>query len=240
MTRPNIYAHRGASGYAPENTMAAFKRAIELGADGIELDVQMSKDKKLVVCHDEKVDRTTNGKGYIKNIYLKNLKLLDAGYKFSGDFIGERIPTLEEVIELIKNNKMILNIELKNNVIEYEGIEDVVIQMIKKYNVEDRTILSSFNFESIKRVKLIDPSIKTGILYMKRLKDPIKIAKKLEVDAIHPSYKRINKSLMFKAKINRIKVNTFTVNNREYMEKLSKFKVNGIITDYPDIALNLF
>lgn len=239
MTKPVIYAHRGASGYAPENTMAAFEKAIELNSEGIEIDVQMSKDGHLIICHDEKVDRTTNGRGYIKDIYLKDIKLLDAGYKFNGDYIGEEIPTLSELMELIKDNNMILNIELKNNVIEYRGIEEKTIDMIKQYKMENRVIISSFNHSSLYKVKEIDPSIKTGILYSKNINNPIRFAKNIKADAIHPNYKRLNRFVIEKAKKENIQINTFTVNIRDYMKLLIDIKIDGIITDYPDIALNL-
>ncbi|MBS4537091.1 glycerophosphodiester phosphodiesterase [Clostridium sp. D2Q-11] len=239
MTQPLIYAHRGASAYAPENTMAAFKKAIELNADGIEIDVQMSKDGHLIICHDEKVDRTTNGKGYIKDINLKDLKLLDAGFKFSSNFIGEKIPTLIELMELIKDNNMVLNIELKNNVIDYKGIEQKVIDTIKQYNMENRIIISSFNHNSLYKVKDIDSTIKTGVLYSKKLKNPITYAKNIKADAIHPSYKRLNRFVIAKAKKENIEINTFTVNIRDYMKLLIDIKIDGIITDYPDIAQQL-
>lgn len=235
--KPVIYAHRGASGYAPENTMCSFKLAIEMGADGIETDIHLSKDGHLVLIHDEKVDRTTTSKGYIKDMTLAEIKKLDAGCKFNEKFKGEKIPTLIELIELTKNTNIILNIEIKNNKINYPGIEKRLIELIKKYKIEKRVIISSFNHNAIYKIKEIDCSLKTGILYSRNLKRPIRFAKNIKADAIHPKYKRISVKLMIKSKLSNIEVNTFTINTIKQIEKMFKYRVDGIITDYPDKAV---
>ena len=183
MNKPLIIAHRGASSRAPENTMASFRKAVELGADAIELDVHRSKDGYLMVCHDERVDRTSNGKGYIKDFTLRELKSLDAGRWIGEEFKGERMPLLEEVLELVLKNNILLNIELKNGPIFYEGIERDVINLVKNYGLVDETIISSFNHYSLLQVKGIEPRIKTGILYIAGMVSPWEYAKIDKADA---------------------------------------------------------
>src|SRR6056297_1649122 len=147
-----ILGHRGASGMAPENTESAFKKALQSGADGVELDVHLTKDKELVVIHDERVDRTTDGTGYVKDLTLKEIKKLDAGSYFSPQFAGERILTLEEALELARSFKLI-NIEIKNMIIKYKDIERELLGTIKKMNLESKVICSSFNHYSVALIK---------------------------------------------------------------------------------------
>ncbi|MGO1369425.1 glycerophosphodiester phosphodiesterase [Senegalia sp. (in: firmicutes)] len=235
--KPIIYAHRGAKGYRPENTMAAFKLAMEMGADGIETDIHLSKDGYLVLIHDEKIDRTTTKKGYIKDMTLAQIKLLDAGSKFSEEFAGEEIPTLEELIILTKNTNIILNIEIKNNKMNYPKIEEKLVELIKKYKIEERVIISSFNHNTIYKIKELDENLKTGILYSRNIKRPIRFAKNIRADALHPKHKRVDFKLMIKAKLTGLEINTFTINNTKQMNKMFKYRVDGIITDYPDKAI---
>ncbi|KJD52754.1 hypothetical protein UZ38_36085, partial [Bacillus amyloliquefaciens] len=136
-----IFAHRGASGTFPENTMAAFKQAAAIGADGIELDVQMAKDGRLVVIHDEKLDRTTSLKGYVKDLTYKEIKRGDASHRFSEKIGSVPVPTLEEVFEWAADAEFLLNVELKNSIIRYEGMEEKVMSMIEAYGLQDRIIL---------------------------------------------------------------------------------------------------
>ena len=118
MVKPLIYAHRGASKYSPENTFASYIKAVKMGADGIEIDVHKSKDGYLIVCHDETVDRTTNGSGYIKNMNMVDLKSLDAGSWFDTAYVGEKIPLLDEVLEFVKMENLFLNIEIRKRCCE--------------------------------------------------------------------------------------------------------------------------
>ena len=155
------YAHRGASGYFPENTMLSFRKALELGATGIETDVQMSSDGVLLLIHDEDVTRTTNGSGLVKDFTNADLNNLDAGSWFSQNYKGEKIPTAEELIIFAKENNLLLNLELKNSVIIYPGIEEKIIEMIFKYKYENKVILSSFNHYSMVRCKKISKKIKS-------------------------------------------------------------------------------
>ncbi|WP_443662518.1 glycerophosphodiester phosphodiesterase [Clostridium sp.] len=228
------YAHRGASGYFPENTMLSFRKAIELGATGIETDVQMTSDGVLVLIHDENVDRTTNGTGLVKNFKFVDLNKLDAGSWFNDNYNNEMIPTVEQLIILAKENNIILNLEIKNGEVTYPGIEEKLIEMIYKYNYVDKVILSSFNHYSMVHCKEISKKIKTGLLYMAGLYHPEEYCKYTGADALHPYYISINKEIIDDAKKDGILVNPFTVNTQEAMEKLIEAGVSGIITNYPD------
>lgn len=240
MKKPLIIAHRGASAYAPENTMASFMKALEMKSEGIELDVHMTSDKALVVCHDEKVDRTTNGKGFIKDFTLEEIKKLDAGSWFAEEFKEEKIPELREVLELIKDSNILLNVELKNAPIIYSGIEKKVIEMITDYRMEERTIISSFNHYSLMEVKRINPRIKTGALYMAGLVEPWIYAKRINADALHPLfYNLLVPELIKGCSENGIMLNPFTVDDERYIAALVNLKINGIITNYPDRALKI-
>jgi glycerophosphoryl diester phosphodiesterase len=183
-----ILAHRGFSAAAPENTLAAFRSAIEAGADGFELDVHMTKDGELVVIHDETVDRTTNGTGWIKDLTLVEIKRLDAGSWYSSQFTDERIPTLREVLDLIKDSNHTVNIELKNNLIAYPKLEEKVLREVDRADMEKRVVLSSFNHTSIYNLHLLRPTVKLGVLYDEPISIPWAYAKSLGATAIHPHF----------------------------------------------------
>jgi len=188
-----IWAHRGCSQMYPENTLLAFSKAAEIdGLTGIELDIQLTKDGHIVVCHDEKVDRTTDGSGRVCDYTLSELKKLkiDAG---SGSF--ERIPTINEVFDLLEGNlkrNLKLNIELKNSVIPYEGMEQKIIDLVYKKGLENRVIYSSFSALSIERIKRIDPKAETGILDVKVSDCLYKLKGGCGADALHPFWRGID------------------------------------------------
>jgi glycerophosphoryl diester phosphodiesterase len=228
------YAHRGASGYFPENTMLAFEKAIELGADGIETDVQMTKDGELVLIHDELVNRTTNGIGLVKDYRYEDLSKLDAGTGFNERFRGEKIPTLEELLTFAKEKNILLNIELKTGIVLYPGIEEKLIALIYQYELQDKVILSSFNHYSMVHCKEIAKEIKTGLLYMAGLYEPQVYCKFTGADAIHPYFYSINKEIIDKVKKEGILVNPWTVNDEPTMINLIKAGVDGMMTNYPD------
>jgi glycerophosphoryl diester phosphodiesterase len=234
------YAHRGASGEYPENTMLAFEKAVEMGCTGIETDIHVTKDGRLVLIHDETVDRTADGKGYIKDYNLEDLKKLDAG-SFKGEaFKGTAIPLLEELFEFVKDKNIKLNLELKTDVIWYDGIEEKVLDQVYKYNLKDRVIISSFNHYSVHRLKSLDNTIETGLLYAEGLFEPHLYAKIVGSEAIHPIYPAINnKELIGRVKQAGIKINTWTVNKEEDMRRLLSYGVEGIITNYPDKLNNI-
>lgn len=229
------YAHRGASGYYPENTMLAFEKAVELGCTGIETDVHMTRDGYLVLMHDEEVNRTTNGTGYIKDYSLRELRQLDAGKWMNKDFACAEVPTLEELLEFTVDKNIFLNLELKTDCIWYKGIEEKLLDEIYKYNVNDKVILSSFNHYSVYKCRQLDKSIKAGLLYMEGLFEPQLYAKTVGVEAIHPYYPAIdNAELVERVRSAGIMINTWTVNDEKEMKKFLEYKVDGIITNYPD------
>src|SRR5437868_4519466 len=156
-----VVGHRGAMGHCPENTFASFERGLQLGADWIEMDVHLSRDGALIVIHDETLDRTTNGRGYVKDHTLAELKRLDAGN-------GERIPTLHEVLDWAKNRKAILDIEIKNAPVYYDGIESKVVDALDSSGMTERSVVISFDHQAVKRVKELDARVVTGVLYAAR------------------------------------------------------------------------
>lgn len=234
---PVIIAHRGASKQAPENTMAAFRRALELKAGGLELDVHLSSDGHIVVVHDEKVDRTSNGTGLVRDKTLDELKSLDFGSWFSQDFKNERIPELKEVLELVKDWDGLLNIEIKNGPVFYPGIEKAVADEIQKYNLVQRTIISSFNHYSLVEIRKINPVIKTAPLYFAGLYEPWDYARRMGACAVHPSFYSAIPEIVRGCISNNIMINPYTVDSPEYIKALASAGVSGIITNVPDIAL---
>lgn len=228
------YAHRGASGYYPENTMLAFEKAIELGCDAIETDVQMTKDGVLVLIHDETVNRTTNGKGFVKDYSYKDLRGLDAGTWFNDCSKYENIPNVEELLQLAKDKGIIINFEIKTGVILYPGIEQKLIDLIYKYEMHNSVILSSFNHHSMVKCKEISKEIKTALLYSSGLYKPELYCKTAFADALHPNYHSINKEVVQGAKEAGVIVNVWTLNTEKEMKAMIAIDVDGIITNYPD------
>lgn len=239
MKKPIIIAHRGASAYAPENTMAAFRKALEMRAGGIEIDVHLTKDGYPVVVHDQQLGRTCNGTGLIKGKTLQELKKLDFGSWFSEEFENEPIPTLEEVMDLISTEDILFNIELKSGAVLYPGIERLVVEMVKKYKMEERVIISSFNHYSLLEVKRIAPEIKIGLLYSAGLVEPWEYAKRLGAEAIHPLYISIPPEAVKACNENGVLVNPYTIDKPEHIKLAALAGVDGIITNVPDIAIKI-
>lgn len=229
-----IYAHRGASADAPENTLGAFKKALDFKSDGIEFDVQMTKDGHLVVLHDDFIDRTSDGSGSVNALTLQELKCFSFGSWFSDNFIEEKIPTLDEVMMLCLDWDGIINIEIKSR---RQGVEKAVIDLVSKYNKTEKVIVSSFDHYTLVNLKKIDPSFKTGALFMERLFEPWDYAKRIGASAIHPHYAAVTPEVIQKCVENKVDVNIFTVDRTEDMLFYARHGVSGIITNVPDIAL---
>lgn len=236
-----IYAHRGNSGFYPENTMYAFKKSLDLDIYGIELDVHKTKDGVIVVHHDETVDRMFDGQGTIKKLtfdQIKDLTLKDEEFKLNPEC---KISTLEDVLIMLEPTKFNLNIELKNDKVSYKNLEVDVINLIKKYNLEKRVLISSFNHKSLKKCKKINSKIPTGYLLnpekfkKKNLKKVLKIAKDCNCSYIHPSYDIVDKEFVESAHKKGFLVQVYTVNSVTIMRKLIKLKVDGVFTNYPKI-----
>ena len=221
--------HRGARGYAPENTLKSFQKAIELGVDAIELDVQLCKSGELIVMHDDTIDRTTDGSGFIKKLKLKDLKKLDAG-------MGERIPTLEEVLSLV-DRRVKVNIELKG-----PKTAKPVLKLIDEYiktkgwNIDD-FIISSFSRRELKKARAINPLIQIGFLISRfRLLDHwwMGFAKKIRADFIGPGLKITSKRFIRKAHKHGLRVYVWTVNESTDIERMRKWGADGVFSNFPD------
>lgn len=235
--KTRILGHRGAAAYAPENTMPAFEMALEQGADGLELDVHLSKDGELVIMHDERVDRTTNAHGFIKDFTLEELKALDASYGKEG-FANAVVPTLREVYELVRGTDKMINVEIKTDIIDYPGIVDKVLKMEDEMGMNGRIIYSSFNHYTIREVLSKRPEAKTGLLYMSIFAEPWLYAKRFGAAALHPHFITISKTPEMAAECAKLglETNIWTVDDSDWMERLAKMGVTSIITDKPDLA----
>lgn len=233
-----IFAHRGYSSQYPENTMKAFEEAEKAKADGIEIDIQMTKDGEVVIIHDEKVDRTTNGLGYVQELSYKGLRSLNAGHRFK--HIGkETIPTLIELFDWMQDNTITCNIEMKNNKIPYKGMEEKTIELIRKYGFEKRIIFSSFNHYSLVHSYRIAPEIDTAPLLSDGIYQPWIYANAIGAKGFHPNYKRINQEIIQSSIEKNIKVRAYTVNSPKAMRALINEGISAIITDEPILAREL-
>ena len=215
--------------------MPAFEAAINLGIDGIELDVQFSKDGELVIIHDETVDRTTTGKGSVCDHTLEELKAFDASASFRGQFGHVEIPTLDEYLRKVKPTNLITNIELKTSRLEYEGIEAAVLEKIRSYDLADRIIISSFNHFSVLRMQALAPELKCAFLSDSWLIDAGKYTAAYGVQCYHPHYANLIPDVVRELKEHNLEINTWTVNTAEDAKRLSALGVDGVIGNYPDI-----
>ena len=219
-------AHRGFSASYPENTLLAFQKALDAGCDGIELDVHLTRDKKIVVIHDESVERTTDGSGFVKDMTLDELCALDAGQ-------GEQIPTLEKYLDLVEQAGIISNIELKNSVFRYPGMEEIVIQAIRERGISQKVILSSFNHYSILECKRIAPEIRCGFLTDSWIVNAGAYTKSHGVECLHPEYRNLTDEIVGEIHANGVAINTYTVDDAQAMARLSALGVAGVITNNP-------
>lgn len=235
-----IFAHRGSAGTDPENTMIAFMSAEKAGADGIELDVHLSKDGEIVVIHDLTVDRTTNGSGKVRDLTFTELKQLHANYHFK-HFLKPvaRIPSLREVFDWLKTNRLLCNIEIKNNHFSYDGIEEKVIELIKQYRFEERIMISSFNHDSLVYIKKLYADIETAPLFSDRLFEPWTYAEYLGAKGIHPHFGAVTDQMIQASMQAGIAVRPYTVNKEKDVKRLLKLHCSAIITDYPEKAVKL-
>ena len=232
-----LFAHRGYSSKYPENTMISFRSAMNYAIDGIELDVHMTKDGRVVVIHDEKVNRTTNGKGYVKDMTLEEIRDLDAGSKFNPLFKGEKIPLLEEVMKLLEPTNLKLNIELKSDVFPYYGMDMEVLKLVEKYGMQHRTIISSFDHETLIRIAEVAPRIETAPLFSNIIVEPWTYAKRIEAKAIHISGYYMMRQTAIEALKEGAKVRVYTINDEAHMDLLWKAQVKGFFTDEVEKAV---
>lgn len=238
MKKPMLLAHRGFSGDYPENSPLAFQKAVELtDADGFESDVHISKDGELVIFHDATLERTSNGTGYIKDYTYDELLRLDIGAWKSPEFAGQHIWTFDQLLDFCAETKMLLNMELKNYEVFYEGLEQRVIDAICAHKMEDRVFVSSFNHISMQNFKNLNGDIETGLLYDKPYLDMDAYIKRSNADNMHPRYMLLQyqPELVELYHGNGMKVNTWTVNDEENMRDMIERGVDCIISNHPDL-----
>lgn len=221
--------HRGAKGYEAENTLLSFQKSIDLGVDGIELDVHISSDGEIMVIHDEKVDRTTDSKGFVTDFSLNELKSFRINETHA-------IPTLKEVLDLV-NQKCFVNVELKGN-----GTAKPIVALLEEYILEknweySHFIVSSFDWNALKEVRSLNSKIPIGILTHTDLDLAKAFAKFIEAEAIHPHFHLLTKENTKQIQESGQLVFPWTVNEIEDIQKMKSFKVNGIISDFPDRIL---
>ena len=232
-----IWAHRGASGYAPENTLEAFRLAVQMGAHGVELDVHLSRDGELIVMHDETVDRTSNAHGRIADMTLSELKALDVSMGKRG-YEGAKVPTLSEVYALLKPSGISINVELKCDIIRYEGICEKLCALEKEMGMQGRILYSSFNHYVLKDLRALAPDAKVGLLYECGIFEPWKYAKDFGADALHPYYRSLcAKGVIEGCREHGIALHPWTVNEEQDLRFLIEKGVDAVITNFPDRAL---
>lgn len=237
--KTNVYGHRGASEYAPENSMEAFKLAYDMGADGIEFDVQLSKDGQIVVIHDETIDRTSNATGYIRDYTLDELRTFDFNNN-KENFNNIKIPLLVDVLKEFENKEFLLNIELKNNILPYPTLEEKVLELVEQFEFIDNTIFSSFSHSSMVYLKSLRPDAKIAFLYSNKIVDVTDYLQKFDISIANPSEALCgSKSDIELFHNNNQQVNVWTVNYGSVMRKLFDMGVDGIITNKPDLAVEI-
>ncbi|MBO6794189.1 MAG: hypothetical protein JJ895_09770 [Balneolaceae bacterium] len=239
-----VIAHRGASAYAPENTHSAFKMAIDMKAEMIELDLLLSKDGVPVVIHDEDLKRTTGKNGLVSDYTLAELKKLETGAWFDEKYTGEPFPTLEEVLAYTKG-KIAVNIEIKHEAvtdITEGGIVDKALKLVYQAGVEDQVIFSSFDYRVMEHLNKLDPDMPKALLYEKRQSGeltPKQLVEKYSVDAFNCSHKVLSDEWIEELNANNIPFFIYTVNDKALMERITKAGARGIFSDYPDVLSNV-
>ena len=238
---PFVIAHRGSNKVAPQNTLPAFRQAIAEGTDGFETDVHVTRDGRLVICHNYTIDATSDGRGAISDYTLGELKLFDFGSYFSEDYRGTPLPTLDEFLDLVgQTSSELVNIELKKPRERESGIEEKCVAAIRAHGMIDRCLISSFDRHILKKIKEIEPRLRTGFLYptidyktSRFVVNPFIIAKAIKADYLHPMYPVVTASLVKTAHALGMGVNVWTVDDEKTVKKLAALGVDGIITDVP-------
>ena len=231
-----VIGHRGAMGHCPENTFVSFERALELGADWIELDVHLTRDGALAVIHDETVDRTTDGHGLVNEHTLAELKKLDAGAWFGREYAGQRIPSLDEVLVWARERHTVVDIEIKNAPSFYEGIEEAVVESLDRSGMAEQVIVISFDHRSVQRVKALDSRVVTGVLYAARPTDAgVGLAAAAQADAVLPHWAYVTPEDVRVAHEAGLAVAPWATSDPEVLRSLITAGVDAIGTNHPDI-----
>lgn len=239
---PQVIAHRGASGYAPETTLASYRMALQMKVDFLELDLQMTADGELVAIHDTLVDRTTNGRGAVGEKTLAELKALDAGSWFNrifpdkarSEFAGEKIPTLQEIIELTKPTSAGLYIELKSPELYPPDFEAKLLSILRRNQFEKRVLVQSFNAHSIEKMKSLDAGVRTALLVRSLSIDPVEATLKVRANELAISFELLTPEIVKRARDNGLAITVWTVDEVDAMKRMIELGVDRIITNYPD------
>ncbi len=229
--RPLILGHRGASHAAPQNTLAAFCKAADVGADGVELDVHLSRDGVPVVIHDDSVDATTDGKGLVCEMTLAQLKTLDAGVRFGAQFAGERIPTLEEVLEVV-GKRLLVNIELKSE--QTVALVSAVVALVRRMGMTSRVWFSSFKPYALYRARALAPEIPCGLLYGPLNPGTLLLRPFTPYEALHPYKDMVTERFISRAHQRGLRVFTWTLDDPAVARRFADWGIDGIITNEPE------
>lgn len=236
-----IIAHRGFSGVYPENTMLAFRKAIEIGADGIELDVHLSKDGQVMIIHDEALKRTTGLDGVVSDYTRAELEKISAGKTKNDEFGFTPIPSLEEYLAFMAEHRdKITNIELKTAPVYYPEIEEKTLELVRKFDLEKNIIYSSFNWLSIERMQRLGTISETGLLFSgMKLYNQAHIIKSLGINYFHPDFNDLTDEIVKSYLDNKVGLNVWTVNEIEDMKVCLSWNIDGLITNFPDRAISI-
>lgn len=232
-----VLGHRGAAGSGPENTLLAFAKGLELGVDGFEFDVQMTRDGAVVICHDERVERTSDGVGWLKDFSLQEIKRLNFGVRFG---VYAPIPTLDELLDFLRDasptpqRSLILNVELKSGLVPYPGLGDKVVERLATYGMLGQVIISSFDHMHLQELSSRYPGVETGVLYASGLVRPWQYAKMLGVKHLHPHWAFADREMVDAAHRRGLGVNVWTVNEIWEIERARQAGVDMVITDFPE------
>ncbi len=238
LPRPAIFAHRGSSAHAPENTLAAFNLAIQQGADAIELDAKLTADGQVVVIHDPTVNRTTGSEGVVRQMTLADLKKLDAGSYFDFSFRGETIPTLDEVFESV-GHRIFINVEITNYTSPLDNLPGCIARIVKRHKLEKQILFSSFNPIALIRVKRLLPQTPVGLLALSGKSGAWSrswIGRLIGYQALHPETSDVTEALIKKVHQWNCRIHVYTVNSEQQMRQLFSWGVDGIFSDDPVLA----
>lgn len=232
MKRPWVIAHRGASGHAPENTMASFRRAVDLGAAFIETDLRLSRDARFVAIHDSTLDRTTNGRGLVRDFTLEQLRELDAGSSFAPEFAAERIPTIEEIFAFARETDVGFYLEIKHE--GTWGIHHAMAEALRSAKEAAHFVVISFDARTLENLRRLDAMLMMGLLFETQMPNAIEKAQSIGARQILPRADLVTRELVDAAHRADMQIATWTVNEPEQMRALIATGVNGIMTNYPD------
>jgi glycerophosphoryl diester phosphodiesterase len=236
--RTVVVGHRGAAGHAPENTFASFELALELGADAVELDVHLSRDGQIVVIHDGRLERTTDGGGLVGEHTLAELRRLDAGSWFAPRFAGQRIPTLDEVLAWARD-RTYLAIEVKNGPIFYEHIEMELVELLARHRMRERALIISFDHHALRRIRELDAGLLTGVVYACRPADPVALAGAAGAGVLEPHWSFVTPEDVAAAHAAGLRVTAWATSEPSVLHRLLQAGLDALTTDHPEVLVKL-